>query len=261
MGRQSRWDAPAVTALLMLLLLSPSPSASGKVTVSVYYEALCPFCANFIVYHLVKLFENGLISAVNLRMIPWGNAWIQPDGAFSCQHGPDECMLNAIEACTISIYPDTEKHFRFIHCVEGFTVQNRHNEWTKCFDIAQLSAIPIDCYRNGHGKLVMLLSSSPSSLCFLTLIMEAVEMQLEQSYAYETTQLNPPHRFVPWVIVNDKPLQEDYQNFMAYVCKAFNGSPAPDACRSIMLDDRHYLQSDNVGSQVCYVTPPRNATS
>jgi len=54
----------------------------------------------------------------------------------------------------------------------------------------------------------MLLSSSPSSLCFLTLIMEAVEMQLEKSYAYETTQLNPPHRFVPWVIVNDKPLQE-----------------------------------------------------
>ncbi|XP_022931905.1 gamma-interferon-inducible lysosomal thiol reductase-like [Cucurbita moschata] len=237
MGCLSPRDAPAVTALLMLLLLSPSPSASGKVTVSVYYEALCPFCANFIVYHLVKLFENGLISAVNLRMIPWGNAWIQPDGAFSCQHGPDECMLNAIEACTISIYPDTEKHFRFIHCVEGFTVQNRHNEWTKCFDIAQLSAIPIDCYRNGHGKL------------------------LEKSYAYETTQLNPPHRFVPWVIVNDKPLQEDYQNFMAYVCKAYNGSPAPDACRSIMLDDRHYLQSDNVGSQVCYVTPPRNATS
>ncbi|XP_038883769.1 uncharacterized protein LOC120074650 isoform X2 [Benincasa hispida] len=107
MGQLGRWSA-AVTVLFGVLLLSSPPlSSSEKVTVSVYYEALCPFCANFVVYHLVKLFENGLISAVNLRMIPWGNAWIQPDGAFSCQHGPDECMLNTIEACTISIYPDT----------------------------------------------------------------------------------------------------------------------------------------------------------
>ncbi|XP_022144073.1 gamma-interferon-inducible lysosomal thiol reductase-like [Momordica charantia] len=231
-----------VGAVWVLLLLIFSSSfcwgSEDKVTVSVYYESLCPFCANFVVYHLVKLFQNGLISTVHLRMIPWGNAWIRPDdGAFLCQHGPDECMLNSIEACTISIYPDTEKHFRFIHCVEGFTVQNRHNEWTKCFDIAKLSTVPIDCYRNGHGKV------------------------LEQNYASETTRLNPPHRFVPWVIVNDHPLQEDYLNFMAYICKAYKGSPAPDACRAILLDDRQYLENVDGGSQVCYATATRNSTS
>jgi interferon gamma-inducible protein 30 len=76
--------------LLLLLLLVPSSSSSSsnnvkKVTMSIYYESLCPFCADFIVNHLVKLFQTNLISIVNLRMVPWGNAWIKPDGTFDCQ--------------------------------------------------------------------------------------------------------------------------------------------------------------------------------
>lgn len=32
--------------------------------------------------------------------------------------------------------------------------------------------------------------------------------QLEKAYADETASLNPNHRFVPWVLVNNQPLQE-----------------------------------------------------
>lgn len=40
-----------------------------------------------------------------------------------------------------------------------------------------------------------------------------VMVQLEQGYADETAHLNPPHRFVPWVLVNDIPLEEvSYSN-------------------------------------------------
>lgn len=35
-----------------------------------------------------------------------------------------------------------------------------------------------------------------------------IDTQIEQYYAKETAQLNPPHRFVPWVVVNNQPLQE-----------------------------------------------------
>lgn len=35
--------------------------------------------------HLVKVFDGGLTSIVDLRMIPWGNAFIQSDGTFVCQ--------------------------------------------------------------------------------------------------------------------------------------------------------------------------------
>lgn len=72
--------------LAMVLLLGPvSVSSEQKVTVSLYYESLCPYCANFIVNSLVKLFEKGLISIVDLRLVPWGNSWIQSDGSFGCQ--------------------------------------------------------------------------------------------------------------------------------------------------------------------------------
>ncbi|PRQ42840.1 putative gamma interferon inducible lysosomal thiol reductase GILT [Rosa chinensis] len=83
--------------------------AAENVSVTLYYETLCPYCADFIVNHLAKIFQNGLISIVNLRMVPWGNAWLNSDGSFACQHGTDECLLNTIEACTITIYPNVVK--------------------------------------------------------------------------------------------------------------------------------------------------------
>ena len=87
-----------ISTLLIFLFTSPSLSSSedfswvsvssvdpNRVTLSVYYETLCPYCSNFIVHNLLKIFENGLISIVNLRMIPWGNAVLRPDKTFQCE--------------------------------------------------------------------------------------------------------------------------------------------------------------------------------
>ena len=62
-----------------------SLSSSQKVTLSLYYEALCPFCADFIVNHLPQIFQNGLISSIDLHLVPWGNTLFQPDGTILCQ--------------------------------------------------------------------------------------------------------------------------------------------------------------------------------
>ncbi|KAJ0088992.1 hypothetical protein Patl1_31416 [Pistacia atlantica] len=194
-----------------VLLLLVSPSCGQNVTLSVYYETLCPYCADFIVNHLVKLFQNGIISIVNLHLIPWGNAFIQPDGTVMCQHGPGECLLNTIEACTISVYPDVVQHFGFIHCVERLSLEKRQAEWMDCFKITKL----------------------------------------EQKYATETAQLNPPHRFVPWVVVNDQSLQEDYMNFISYLCRAYKGTQVPEACRSLPLRTS-VLEKADTTSSVCY---------
>lgn len=84
-SRRSRL-APTSLVLLLLLLLLVSPSQSDqKVALSLYYEALCPYCANFIVSSLSKVFDAGLISIVDLKLVPWGNGWILPDGSLSCQ--------------------------------------------------------------------------------------------------------------------------------------------------------------------------------
>ncbi|KAL6278195.1 hypothetical protein ACE6H2_021796 [Prunus campanulata] len=78
-----------------------------KVTLSVYYETLCPFCATFIVKNLAQIFDNNLITILNLRLVPWGKASINSSkNSTVCQHGPDECRLNSVEACAINVLHD-----------------------------------------------------------------------------------------------------------------------------------------------------------
>ncbi|XP_047334248.1 gamma-interferon-responsive lysosomal thiol protein-like [Impatiens glandulifera] len=206
--------AAAFAFLLILSITHPSSSSSAdshKVNLSIYYESLCPYCANFISNNLNKIFENGIISIVNLRLIPWGNAYMKDNYTWVCQHGPDECMLNTVEACAINVWPDRGAHynFRFIKCVEGLHLQNKHNEWKNCFGSEKLDSKPVlDCFNSGHG------------------------FQLERGYADETTHLDPPHLFVPWLVVDNLPLKDDYQNFIAYVCRAYRGNAIPKACNS-----------------------------
>jgi interferon gamma-inducible protein 30 len=87
--------------LLLIFLLPPSHAASHsdpgdikdsssinrqKVNLSVYYEALCPSCANFIVQSLARVFNDDLINIINLRMVPWGNAHVnKTDSTIICQ--------------------------------------------------------------------------------------------------------------------------------------------------------------------------------
>ncbi|TVT97817.1 hypothetical protein EJB05_56917 [Eragrostis curvula] len=318
---------------LVLLCFSPSCSA-GRVSVSVYYETLCPFCSGFVVNDLARIFHDGVSSIVDLRLVPFGNGRVSVDGSsITCQishvagfiflardpgcvcgnaaaaqppaemflapppdkdavrdevemiggmlrqwretrctmelleaarrayhlrqelptpglpepilgggarrrraprdcslllalvsdesaalllyakangdydHGEDECQLNAIEACVIRLWPDAEQHFTFIHCVEHLALRRKWDAWQSCFLETGLASQPvIDCYNSGYGR------------------------QLELQYAAETNALKPPHQFVPWVVINGKPLVDDYMNFEAYICSAYDGE-LPEACK------------------------------
>lgn len=73
------------TLLLLFISLSHSmadnevdkykyPRKSKKVTFSLYYESLSPYCRNFIVNKMEEMFDTDLHTIVSLRMVPWGNA-------------------------------------------------------------------------------------------------------------------------------------------------------------------------------------------
>lgn len=64
----------------------PSPIKIPKVTLSLYYETLCPYCQAFIKNDLLRLFVEDLIDIVNLRLVPWGNARVlEPNKTIICQ--------------------------------------------------------------------------------------------------------------------------------------------------------------------------------
>ncbi|KAK4342690.1 hypothetical protein RND71_038506 [Anisodus tanguticus] len=202
--------------------------SQDKVNLSLYYESLCPYCADFIVNQLVKVLQTDLGSIVNLRLVPWGNTRIAPNSSWICQHGTDECQINTVEACAIKVWSNLETHIKFINCVERLHLENRHSSWQSCFAATGLSQTPIEnCYNNGLGY------------------------RLEQAYADETAKLNPPHRFVPWVLVNNQPLQEDYQNFIAYICRAYRGHNIPQACKTKILNLNITMARDSI-PRVCF---------
>ncbi|XP_024980874.1 gamma-interferon-inducible lysosomal thiol reductase-like [Cynara cardunculus var. scolymus] len=215
-----------LVVLIFLLAMEKPFGVEDKVKVSLYFESLCPYCANFIVNQLGKaLFQWNLISIVDLKMVPWGNTQFAPNHAWICQHGPDECMINMVEACAINLLPQTELRFKLIECIENLDLQGRHSEWRSCI---QNNPKPImDCYQSRMG------------------------VDLELKFADDTNHLNPPHRFVPWVLVDNKPLEEDYQNFVAYICKAYKGQNKPEACQQHHVETNFFKEA-NSSYHVCY---------
>ncbi|KAJ9173029.1 hypothetical protein P3X46_016205 [Hevea brasiliensis] len=185
-----------------------------KVSVSLYYETLCPYCRNFILDPLAKAIKTDLMTILDLQLVPWGNAMILPDSTVSCQHGEDECYLNSIHACVIDIWPDVIMHFNLIQCIEeqssamglGNGAEALYNV---CAEQLGFPAKPIkDCHESARGRELLL------------------------QYGSRTDSLNPPHRYVPWVVVNGNPLLENYDNFVEYVCKSYRGKSLPTACVS-----------------------------
>ncbi|XVF55039.1 hypothetical protein PTKIN_Ptkin06aG0004500 [Pterospermum kingtungense] len=178
--------------------VSTSNTTSQNVNVSVYYETLCLRCAKFIVNKLEDLFENGIISIINLRLVPWGDSYIsKSNNTIICKHGPDECQLNTIEACAIYVWPN-RKHYGLIYCIELLAIEGRQKEWENCFDSLGLPEKHIlDCYNSGEGRT------------------------LELAYANETAHLSPPHAYTPWVVVNNqsigKPISAKHTKAMLHL--------------------------------------------
>ncbi|KAL2239433.1 gamma-interferon-inducible lysosomal thiol reductase isoform X1 [Sesamum indicum] len=192
---------------LLVLTLLMSPISCNKVALGLYYESLCPYSASFIIDSLARIFTNGLIDIVDLDLVPWGNTKLYGNHTFKCQHGPNECLLNTVEACAIDVWPDVKVYFPFVYCVESLVYHHNYTHWDTCFEKLGLDASPVaDCYSGERGR------------------------ELELKYAAETNALDPPHRYVPWVVVDGQPLYDDYRDFISYICKAYKGTDPPSAC-------------------------------
>ncbi|XP_062028667.1 gamma-interferon-responsive lysosomal thiol protein-like [Rosa rugosa] len=93
----------------VFLLTIPCYVANQKVTLSLYYDSLSTSCATLIIVkNLAKIFDDDLITILNLILVPWGDAYANKSNnstAF-CQHRPDGCKLNFLEACAIDVMHD-----------------------------------------------------------------------------------------------------------------------------------------------------------
>ncbi|EOA17467.1 hypothetical protein CARUB_v10005793mg [Capsella rubella] len=149
-------------------------------------------------------FSDKLVAGESDKLVPFGNAHVSDDLTVTCQHGEEECKLNALEACAIRTWPNQRLHYRFILCVETNT-----NAWESCVKKYGGEKAINDCYNGDLSKELIL------------------------GYANQTMRLKPEHKYVPWMTLNGEPLYESIVDFVDLVCKAYKGKTAlPKLCSS-----------------------------
>jgi len=223
--KATAWKKAELPASVNAVAVAPSPAvtpaAASPVSVTLYFEFLCPGCKQFIQYQVTpafaKLASTGIL---DMKFVPYGNAREIPYGSsyyYQCQHGPAECRGNQIEACAMQLYQSQDQYVNFITCIEQYgeyygsccATQHKmdYNKITTCADGAE-------------------------------------GLSLMHEMAVATAALNPPHQYVPWVTVNGQhtdAMQTDIMNDMtSFVCRTYTGTK-PDVCSQ-------YLNKHNV----CY---------
>ncbi|KAL4218561.1 antigen processing and presentation of exogenous peptide antigen via MHC class I [Mactra antiquata] len=186
------------------------------VNLTLYYESLCPDCKQFINDQLYNVWKTLGEDVVNLTLVPYGNAR-EKKGLkgwdFTCQHGEQECVGNLIETCAIALLEKKTAYVPFIYCMEGMDIEPAKAA-QKC---GEKLGIDIDdimkCSTSSQGN------------------------NLEHEMALLTDALNPPHRYVPWIVINDihteKMQNKAQSHLLEVICETYKGDP-PTACSKLL---------------------------
>jgi interferon gamma-inducible protein 30 len=195
-----------------------------KVMVELYYESQCPGCREMVTTSFYKAFQTeGFLDMAEVAFVPYGNAQeTKTDSGsyeFECQHGPSECVYNTIETCALAKIDDPLMAFQFIDCIErSDESRDPQQDYYK---------VAIACC-----ELTKLPDSTIAKMEECAVGMEGI--QLEHEAAAKTDALEPPHQFVPYVVVNGVH-SDDVQNAISdslfdYVCGAYLGANKSPAC-------------------------------
>ncbi|XP_072450620.1 gamma-interferon-inducible lysosomal thiol reductase-like isoform X1 [Chiloscyllium punctatum] len=185
---------------------------ADPVMISLYYESLCGACRGFLVLQLFPTWLT-LNDIMNVTLVPYGNALERNESGkwvFSCQHGEQECTGNMIETCIMHTLQDPYRFFPIIFCMES--ADNVTAAAQLCLQIYE-PLLPWDNIENCvNGDLGNKLMHHNAEL---------------------TRALNPPHEYVPWILVNGKhteDLEDEAMNSLFnLICNTYSGVK-PKAC-------------------------------
>lgn len=144
---------------------------------------------------------------MNFTMVPYGNAIKDPrTGEIQCQHGPDECTLNKAQLCAIKQGKTADVWWPYILCTEDARTGGVDSIDSCADSTAGIDGPTLDtCYTGSEGD------------------------DLLAQAGVVTDNLDPPHQYTPWVVLQGAPL-ENTSDITKSVCDAYTGSPKPAAC-------------------------------
>ncbi|EDW58553.2 GILT-like protein 2 [Drosophila virilis] len=99
-----------------------------KLPITLYYEALCPYCMEFVTTQLnPSMTRMDRLPYTDLTLVPYGNAKVNEAGELTCQHGEDECELNAWHGCILE-HNNKTISLKLIACM----MRGRKNNLDRC---------------------------------------------------------------------------------------------------------------------------------
>jgi len=204
-----------LSLLLVLTLNVVVQSADAPFVIDFYMESLCPYCVQFTTRSLKNFFaREGNEELAIINFVPYGNAKEaqRADGTFqfTCQHGEPECQGNLIETCAVNVLDRTSAN-SFIVCLESTYSGDFNAAKDKCLAHDQDSKSVID----------QCLASEAANA-------------LEHEMAQKTNSLQPPHRWVPWVVVDGAHDDKitDVADLVEYLCKKRSDRNELQICNS-----------------------------
>lgn len=154
-----------------------------------------------------------MAAIIALKLVAYGNTKKNADGTFTCQHGVGECESDALELCvqyklsgdinSIETGDTSMAAWPFILCMEE--EDGDFSKGESCFNSSMNSTS---------------LSWNTVESCFND------EYDLVMNAGMKAT--DPKHSYVPWVVVDNKVL-ENSNMLQKAVCDAYTGPP-PTSC-------------------------------
>ncbi|XP_068625989.1 gamma-interferon-inducible lysosomal thiol reductase-like [Battus philenor] len=199
-----------VLAAILCGVWAKSKRDDNKVKIAVYYEALCPDSKRFVTSQLAPVWRD-FRGAVKVKLVPYGKAThdkINGKWEFTCQHGPDECYGNKLQACILKdrSLQDTDK-MEMVLCLMGNASPDKALD--TCLDQVKKSASSDKLKRCAAGEQGDALLAA---------------------YGDKTDAVQRPLSFVPTVIINEKfdqAVQDEAVNDLrAVVCRVATTKPA-----------------------------------
>ncbi|XP_012280721.1 GILT-like protein C02D5.2 isoform X2 [Orussus abietinus] len=176
-----------------------------KVSVTVYYEALCPDSKSFVVKQLIPTY-NAIPDNIQIELIPYGKAKTFKKGdnyQFMCQHGRIECDANIVHACAIDVIKVPFVQLSYVSCMLKHNIQPL-STMKACAKTMQVDYEPIlNCYRSSRGT------------------------ELLAMYGEMTEALDPKMSFVPTITLDKKVDNQPaiLKNLLQQVCQRIQVQP------------------------------------
>merc|ERR1712154_120786 len=194
MGREISARAERMFAVFAVILAVLACSEAGlvvrevegpSVKLSVYYESLCGDSIRFITTQLFPAWQHFADDqTLQLDLVPFGKADFAANGPswdFECQHGPEECRGNKVQACILDKVKDPQEYVPLITCL--MDSQFPPDAAGECIADLGTDSITVkeveDCVESDAGSALLYING------------------------LRTKSLEPSLTFVPWLLYND----------------------------------------------------------